>query len=120
MLRVAFVQIVLATMALLFSACGRSNNLLLGRVEANVGGHRVEVTDCYRASVPSPQQLQDLSDGKHVYQFKPCRDADVLIRGDELIVNGKSYGLIKQADSITVDHGRVLVNEKEPLVTTTK
>ena len=93
-------------------SCSKSNNLLLGRVEATVGGHIVEVTDCYRTSVPPPRQLQDLPDGKHVYQFTPCRDADVLIRGDELIVNGKSYGALKQGDVITVDHGRVLVNEQ--------
>lgn len=38
-------------------------------------------------------------------------NADVLIRNDELIVNGSSYGLLKQADAITVDHGKVLINE---------
>lgn len=98
---------------LLSFACSRSNNVLLGRVESRVGEHQVEVTDCYRTSLPPPQQLHDLPDGRHVYQFTPCRDADVLIRGDELIVNGKSYGSLKPADVITVDHGRVLINEKE-------
>jgi len=34
-----------------------------------------------------------------------------LIRNDELIVNGSSYGLLKQADAVTVDHGKVLINE---------
>ena len=34
------------------SACGRSTNLLLGRVEAIVSTHTVVVTDCYRTSVP--------------------------------------------------------------------
>ena len=102
--------IVLVTAAILTSSCSRSNNLLLGRVEATVGGHRVEVTDCYRTSVPLPQQLKDLPDGKHVYQFSPCRDADVLIRGEELIVNGKSYGPLKQGAVIVVDHGRVSIN----------
>ena len=37
--------------------------------------------------------------------------AIVLIRNDELIVNGSSYGLLKQADAVTVDHGKVLINE---------
>ena len=45
------------------------------------------------------------------YHFRPCRDADVLIRNDELIINGSSYGLLKQADAVTVDHGKVLINE---------
>ena len=91
--------------------CSRSNNLLLGRVESTVASHRIEVTDCYRTSVPQPRQLPDLPDGKKVYEFMPCRDADVLIRGDELIVNGTSYGMLKQGDVITVDHGKVLINE---------
>jgi hypothetical protein len=102
-----------ACLALIQPSCSTSNNLLLGRVEATVDGHRVEVTDCYRTSVPPPRQLQDLPDGRHVYQFMPCRDADVLIRGDQLVVNGKSYGGLKQGDVIVVDHGKVLINEHE-------
>ncbi len=39
---------------LLIGGCSRSNNLLLGRVEAVVAGHTVVVTDCYRTSVPAP------------------------------------------------------------------
>jgi len=101
-------------------ACSRSNNLLLGRVESTVAGHRIEVTDCYRTSVPSPRQLPDLPDGKKVYEFMPCRDADVLIRGDELIVNGSSYGVLKQEDVITVDHGKVLINEHAAVATSQK
>src|SRR5689334_23995985 len=91
------------------SACSRSNNLLLGRVEATVGGHTVTVTDCYRTSVTPPQQVG--GPGEHSYRFILCRDADVLIRNDELIVNGNSYGLLKQADAVTVDHGKVLIND---------
>jgi hypothetical protein len=101
-------------------ACTRSNNLLLGRVESTVAGHRIEVTDCYRTSVPEPRQLPDLPDGKKVYEFMPCRDADVLIRGDELIVNGTSYGTLKDEDVITVDHGRVLINEHAALAKSQK
>ena len=91
------------------SACSRSNNLLLGRVEATVGGHTVVVTDCYRTSVTPPEKVGGPSEQS--YRFMPCRDADVLIRNDELIVNGSSYGLLKQADAVTVDHGKVLINE---------
>jgi hypothetical protein len=101
-------------------SCSRSNNVLLGRVESTVAGHRIEVTDCYRTSVPPPRQLPDLPDGKKVYEFMPCRDADVLIRGDELIVNGTSYGTLKEADIITVDHGKVLINEQPALAKSQK
>ena len=37
---------------LLSLSCSRSNNLVLGRVEAMVGEHKVEVTDCYRVNPP--------------------------------------------------------------------
>ena len=40
-------------------------------------------------------------------------DADVLIRGDELLVNGQSYGRIKPADSVLVDHSVVSVNRAD-------
>ena len=96
------------TEVLLLSACSRSNNLALGRVEATVGSHRVVVTDCYRTSVPPPQKVEDA-----VYRFTPCRDADVLIRGDELLVNGQSYGRIKPSDSVLVDHSVVSVNRAD-------
>jgi hypothetical protein len=91
------------------SACGKSNNLLLGEVEAQVGAHTVRVTDCYRTSVPPPERLADVN-GQASYRFMPCRDADVQIRGGELSVNGRSYGRIKESDSILVDHGVVSVN----------
>jgi len=103
MLRAAVVAEVL-----LLSACSRSNNLALGRVEATVGSHKVVVTDCYRTSVPPPQKVEDA-----VYRFTPCRDADVLIRGDELLVNGQSYGRIKPSDSVLVDHSVVSVNRAD-------
>jgi hypothetical protein len=94
--------------------------VLLGRVESRVGDHVVVVTDCYRTSVPPSQKIEDSADGKPVYRFTPCRDADVMIRGEELIVNGKSYGQLQQGDAITIDHGKVIVNEHEARVTVNK
>ncbi|HZI48239.1 MAG TPA: hypothetical protein VFD75_10625, partial [Pyrinomonadaceae bacterium] len=79
-------------------------------VEATVGGHTVVVTDCYRTSVAPPEKVGGPSEQS--YHFMPCRDAEILIHHDELIVNGTSYGLLKQADAVTVDHGKVLINEK--------
>ena len=92
------------------AACSRSNNLLFGRVEAAVGGHTVVVTDCYRTSVPPPRQYEDL--GRPAYRFTPCRDADVLIRGEELTVNGQSYGSLNPGDDVLVDHGVVKINRR--------
>jgi hypothetical protein len=99
--------------AALLSACTRSNNLLLGRVEATVGTHTVVVTDCYRTSVPQPQHVTDAAGGPSYDRFTPCRDADIVIRDGALVVNGKSYGRLNQGDTVTVDHGKVLINDRE-------
>jgi hypothetical protein len=96
----------LAIMALQ-AACSRSNNLLLGRVESNVGRHPVVVTDCYRTSPPQPEQV---SPG--VYRYVPCRDAEIWIREDELEVNGRRYGHIGPRDAVLVDHGVVSVTKE--------
>jgi len=85
------------------AACSRSNNLLLGEVEATAGSHRVEVTDCYRFSVDPPAKTGD------GYRYTPCRDADVVIRNEEAFVNGRSYGHLNPNDSILVDHGTVSI-----------
>ncbi len=90
--------------ALLASACTRSNNLLLGRVRAEVGGHAVVVTDCYRLRAPGPE-----SDGPAGYRYAPCKDAVVSIRADTLTVNGRSYGRLAPGAGVLVDHGEVSV-----------
>lgn len=89
------------------SACGPSNNLLFGKVQATVGTHTVVVTDCYRTSVPPPQKSGD------DYRFTPCRDADVLIHDETLSVNGQSYGHLNPGDSVLVDHGKISVNRQQ-------
>lgn len=101
-------RIAVACIVLLPSACSRSNNVLLGRVEADINGHRVAVTDCYRFfGIP---QVQKLAEGS--YRYAPCKDVDVAIQGNELFVNGTAYGDLAADDSVTVDHGKVLINGK--------
>jgi hypothetical protein len=104
-------RVFLVLSASLLCACSRTNNLLLGEVEAQVGRHTVRVTDCYRTSVPPPERLQDVN-GQPSYRFMPCRDADVRIRAGELTVNGQSYGRIGDTDFVLVDHGKVSVQAR--------
>jgi hypothetical protein len=85
--------------------CSRSNNLLLGRVEAVVAGHPVVVTDCYRTSVPQP-----IAEA-HGATFTPCRDAVVAIRDQQLTVNGTSYGPLTRDAKVVVDHGHVSIEK---------
>jgi hypothetical protein len=104
--------ILMVIMAGVYTGCSRSNNLLLGEVEAQVGTHRVRVTDCYRTSPPQPERLADMN-GQAAYRYMPCKDADVEIRGSELTVNGRPYGQMGTADPVLVDHGVVSVNPPE-------
>ena len=98
--------------ALVFSsACNKSNNLLFGRVETRAGSHSIVVTDCYRFSVDPPAQ-----EGATAYRFTPCRDADVLIRDERLMVNGRSYGSMKPGDGVLVDHSVVSILSRAPPV----
>ena len=97
----------LAAAVLMSSGCSRSNNLLLGRVQATAGAHLVVVTDCYRTSVDPPTTVEG------GFRFTPCRDADILIRAEELTVNGESYGHMNPNDSILVDHGVVSINDRK-------
>ncbi len=100
-------RILLFAAALCLGACSRQNNLLLGRVESPVGTHTVVVTDCYRTSAPGPERVEAAA-----YHYMPCRDADVWIRGEELTVNGKSYGRLNPGDNVLVDHGVVSIERQ--------
>src|SRR5260370_8594218 len=90
------------TIPMLFSSCSRSNNLLMGRVETSVGGHTIVVTDCYRTSVDPP--TTENAGGITTYSFAPCRDAQVSIRGDQLMANGHSYARIGPTNSLLLNH----------------
>src|ERR1019366_4385081 len=72
------------------------------------GTHTVVVTDCYRTSAPDPEQVDAAAT-----HYMPCRDADVWIRGEELTVNGKSYGRLNAGDGVLVDHGVVSIERKQ-------
>jgi hypothetical protein len=97
-----------ALAVLAIGACSRSNNVLLGRVETTLGGHRVAVTDCYKFfGIPKAKKLSAAS-----YRYAPCKDVDIVIQDDTLFVNGTSYGDLGDGDSVTVDDGHVLINGK--------
>jgi len=99
--RVVVALLLVASMA----GCSSSNNILLGRVEAVVAGHPVVVTDCYRTSVPQPVIEPTGA------TFTPCRDAVVVIREEQLTVNGTSYGSLTPKAKVLVDHGRVSIEK---------
>src|SRR4051812_8561754 len=111
-LKMKLPMLVLGCCVSVMPACSKSNNLLFGRVEAQIADHTVAVTDCYRTSVPPPVTIADLRGGT-TYRFAPCRDAVVTIKDEQLTVNGRSYGKLKPAAAVLVDHGVVKVDGRE-------
>lgn len=96
----------IAAFLLTLVACSHDNNVMMGRVETSMGGHRVTVTDCYRFfGSPEVEKL-----GEGYYRYAPCKDSLVVIRGDTLFVNGVEHGTLAPDDSVTVDHGKVRIN----------
>lgn len=98
---------------LLLAACNASmQNSMLGVQETSVGEHWVKVTDCYRTDKAKPEVREEIP-GVVVHRYAPCPDAILEIRDEMLIVNGKSYGRLNKGDGVTVDHGKVLINDSE-------
>lgn len=102
----AAAALVLLTAMLLLAGCAR-NNLLLGEVHADVGGHPTTVTDCFRVHLPEPSASSD------IHTWAPCRDSQISLRRGDLQVNGRHYGLISAGAPIVVDHGVVSVSGRE-------
>lgn len=91
------------------SACNASNNPVVGRVEAQVAGHMVVVSECYTFRYPSVETVG----GGETQRFAPCKDAIVQIKGQTLYVNGQGYGDLKQGDRIDVRKGKVTISPQE-------
>lgn len=81
--------------------------------EKKLGTHRVSVRP-YCDSSSSNSLAQYEKDGTSTivsFEFS-CADTTVLIRGNMLSVNGKSYGTLNPGDWIAVDYGKVRVNSE--------
>jgi hypothetical protein len=85
------------SLALVFVFClaGCSgNNLFLGEIRATVGTHAVTVTDCYRFRVDPPRQTAN-----GTYEFTPCRDARITIRGEAARLYKSHWRLKAESES---------------------
>jgi len=60
-----------------------------------------------RTSVPPPKSVQGAA------YFTPCRDAEIVIRDEQLTVNNQPYGRLKPKDSVLVDHGVVSIRHQD-------
>ena len=101
----------LIAIALVFScACIRFHRV---PAETDLGNHHVTVRpNCQNASTTSLHDSEtDGSSTIRYHEFK-CGDTTILIRGNLLSVNGRSYGTLNERDKIAVDYGKVRVNSE--------
>lgn len=95
-----------AAAMLLSSACSRDNNVLMGQLETDMGGHRVVVTNCRQFfGTPKPTKFAATS-----YRYAPCKGSVVVIQGDTLFVNGLAQGTLAAGDTVIVDQGKVKIH----------
>ncbi|MEO5596831.1 MAG: hypothetical protein ABIQ97_06745 [Lysobacteraceae bacterium] len=99
----------LCAAAMLFAgACSRENNVLMGQVETDMGGHHVVVTNCRQFfGTPKPTKYAATS-----YRYAPCKGSVVVIQGDTLFVNGLAQGTLAPGDTVVVDEGKVKIHGK--------
>ena len=90
---------------------GCSGFRLLNRDNTVLGAHAVTITPCgWKLENKYGGPVKDERTGK-TYHKHSCGETVVIIKDEELVVNGKSYGKLANADdSVKVDGGRVLVN----------
>lgn len=94
-------------LVLFSSACVRTSQ----PSERDLGNHHVRVRpSCPSASTnPIRHSEKDGSRTIESYEFK-CGNYTVLIQGNGLSVNGKTYGTLNENDAIAVNFGAVMVN----------
>ena len=86
---------------------GRRSMLVWNEGESRLRSHYVRVAP---AGWLSGSYQSSSEDGNHRFA---CSVTTVEIKNEELTVNTKSYGRLKQGDSVMVDGDKVLINDQE-------
>ncbi|MBA2732517.1 MAG: hypothetical protein H0U54_06460 [Acidobacteria bacterium] len=86
---------------------------LSGKHEGTVESHQLTINKPCSLFTENTIRIET-SPGQTKYQYT-CGNTRVFIvlKNEELTVNEKSYGKLKDGDSIVFDHGKVLINSKE-------
>jgi hypothetical protein len=74
-----------------------------------INGHSVTIKPCLHST---NETLKDESPENSLHTMK-CGETELLINNEELVVNGKSYGKLKEGAPVIVDHGKVLIDSTE-------
>ena len=90
---------------LIFQACGMHADT---SDALPLGSHKVSV----RPQCIS-KQIENRFPGKDKIYNLTCGATQVTIRNEELSVDGRVYGMLKEGDAVHVDGGKVFVNSEE-------
>ncbi|MDQ3754773.1 MAG: hypothetical protein M3371_08585 [Acidobacteriota bacterium] len=113
-LKVFALALTLAAAALL-QGCQTTNprQLALNQVATTLGSHKMIIAPVGRLGSRTKYAATETGkDGLSVHVFR-VNDSQVTIKNGELTVNNKSYGRVKENDSISFLYGKVFVSEKE-------
>lgn len=108
------VIVALISLCVLLASAGCGSFRLLNRDNSVLGSHPVTITPCgWKLEDKFAGVVKNEQTGKTYYKYT-CGETALIIKDEELVVNGKSYGkLLRDTDSVKVDGSRVLVNGKE-------
>ncbi|HEY0006530.1 MAG TPA: hypothetical protein VGB17_17235 [Pyrinomonadaceae bacterium] len=112
-LRITSLFLLLLATVLVQGCQHNARELLLNQSATRLGSHKLLIrpSSNLHESTHAATEI-DKADGKPVYRFT-AGQTTLVIKNEVLSVNGKSYGTLNAGDSVTVDYGRVLVNDKE-------
>jgi hypothetical protein len=107
-------SMILPGLALLFLSQGCSyQEALRGKHENQVDGHHIVIMKPCGLFTENTTRIENVP-GRTKYEYI-CGETNVsmVLKDNELSVNGQSYGMISEDDSITFDHGKVLISPGE-------
>ena len=100
--------VVVVSLAALMASCSVRVNTTNPKSETDMGSHHVVVQPGNGFTSSSSTVSGDDAE----YEFT-SGDVTVVIRNEELIVNGKSYGMLNPGEDVLIDHGKVIVADQE-------
>lgn len=103
----------LALGALLAAGCSSGpRRYLLNQTATTLGSHQMTIKPVGRWHSNTFNGQQQDTDGKQIWVFS-AGTTKIVVKEEQLSVNGKSYGKLKEGDHVDVAFNKVFVNDKE-------
>jgi hypothetical protein len=103
----------LAISALLVAGCSRGpRHVLLNETATTLGSHKMTIKPVGRWHSDIFGGEQQDTDGKQMWVFS-AGATKIIVKDEQLSVNGKSYGKLNAGDHVDVAFDKVFVNDKQ-------